>query len=307
VNSNQILVVVVVLLSVGGLAIAAATVSTPSSSTPGSGPGESLGDSGENASAQEEAPSSGTDDSGESRLFVLLGVIVFTVGILTTLTMFVKWLTPRRAVALAIVLVVVSIGSLLLLGGLMDSLPEMGGGQIGLGDQTDTGGDGGAGSAATSESPQNDREVSPVLFGIVGLAMVVLAAAVYRYSGTDIDVTTEETTSETDEQAAMEAVGRAAGRAADRLEADSDLENAIYRAWREMADALDVTHPRTTTPEEFAEVAIDAGMSDEDVRELTRVFEEVRYGDRQPTPERERRAQEALQRIQRTYVGGNDE
>jgi len=306
VNSNQLLVVAVVLLSVGGLAIAAATVSTPSSSDPGTGPGEAAGEDDEGAS---DAPgsSSGTDDSGESRLIVVLGVIVFVVGVLTTLAMFAKWLTPRRTVGLAIVIGVVAVVSLLVLGALMDTVPEMGGVQMEPKNGTDGGGGGGTGGEAASDSPRSGTEATPLLFGIVGLAMVLLAAAVYRYSGTDVDIALEEGTDETDEPSSVQAVGQAAGRAADRLEAESDLENAIYRAWREMTDALDVAQPRTTTPEEFAEIAIEAGMSDEDVRELTRVFEEVRYGNRQPTPEREQRSQEALRRIQRTYAGGNDE
>lgn len=305
-NSNQFLVVAVVLLSVGGLAIAAATVSTPSSSDPGTGPGEAAGEDDEGAS---DAPgsSAGTDGGGESRLIVILGVIVFAVGLLTTLAMVARWLTPRRAVGFAIVIGVVAVVSLLVLGALMDTVPEMGGVQVEPENGTDSGGDGGAGGEATSDSPQNGSRASPALFGIVGLAMVLLAAAVYRYSGTDVDVALEEGTDETDESSSVQAVGQAAGRAADRLETDSDLENAIYRAWREMTDALDVAQPRTTTPEEFAEIAIEAGMSDEDVRELTRIFEEVRYGNRQPTPEREQRSQEALRRIQRTYAGGSDE
>ncbi len=304
-NTNQLLVVAVVLLSVGGLAIAAATVSTPSSSDPGTGPGEATGEHNEGAS---DAPgsSSGTD-SGESRLLVVLGVIVFVVGLLTTLVMFARWLTPRRAVGFAIVIGVVAVVSLLVLGALMDTVPEMGGVQMEPKNGTDGGGGGGTGGEATSDSPRSGTEATPLLFGIVGLAMVLLAAAVYRYSGTDVDIALEEGTDETDEPSSVQAVGQAAGRAADRLEAESDLENAIYRAWREMTDALDVAQPRTTTPEEFAEIAIEAGMSDEDVRELTRVFEEVRYGNRQPTPEREQRSQEALRRIQRTYAGGNDE
>lgn len=301
-NRNQTLVVAVVLLSVGGLAVAAATVSTPSSSDPGTGSGDVSSGDDEGSSPPERSP--GADDSGESRLIVFLGVVLFVIGLLAMLIPFLKWLTPRRAVALVVVVGVVTVSILLVMGGLMDSVPEMSGIQIEPEDQGG-GGDGGAGGEATSESPQSDFEVSLGLLGVVGLAMILLAAAVYRYSGTDVDVALEEQADETEEPTSVKEIGQAAGRAADRLEGASDLENAIYRAWREMTDALDVTQPRTTTPEEFAEIAIEAGMSDTDVRQLTRVFEEVRYGNRQPTPEREQRAQEALRRIQRTYAGGD--
>lgn len=103
-----------------------------------------------------------------------------------------------------------------------------------------------------------------------------------------------------------EAVGTAAGRAADRLEADADLENAVFRAWREMTDLLDVPRPRTSTPAEFADRAVDAGMDREDVDALTAVFEEVRYGGADPTAERERRAVDALRRIEAAYGDRSD-
>jgi hypothetical protein len=43
-------------------------------------------------------------------------------------------------------------------------------------------------------------------------------------------------------------------------------------------------------------------MQPDDVRELTDLFEEVRYGDREVTAERERRATDALRRIEESYA-----
>lgn len=100
-----------------------------------------------------------------------------------------------------------------------------------------------------------------------------------------------------------EDVGRAAGRAADRL-ADGELSNVVYRAWRDMTDALDVPDPETTTPAEFGEAAVAAGFDEADVRRLTDLFREVRYGDEPVTAERERRARETLRRIE---AAGGDE
>ncbi len=98
-------------------------------------------------------------------------------------------------------------------------------------------------------------------------------------------------------------VGRRAGAAADRLESDADLENEVYRAWREMTGALAVDNPRATTPKEFADAAVEAGMARADVAALTEAFEAVRYGDAPVTPERETAAVEALRRIEAAYAG----
>ncbi|QLD86518.1 DUF4129 domain-containing protein [Natronomonas halophila] len=99
------------------------------------------------------------------------------------------------------------------------------------------------------------------------------------------------------------AVGRVAGTAADRIEADAATENEVYRAWREMTDELAVENPDATTPGEFADAAIAAGMDAEDVAELTDLFETVRYGGFDATEERERRAVETLRHIEETYGG----
>ncbi len=99
-------------------------------------------------------------------------------------------------------------------------------------------------------------------------------------------------------------VGARAGAAADRLEADADLENEVYRAWREMTAALAVDAPRSTTPAEFADAAVEAGMAREDVTALTEAFEAVRYGGEPATPEREAAAVAALRRIEEAYGDG---
>ncbi|MHB9288530.1 DUF4129 domain-containing protein [Halobacteriales archaeon Cl-PHB] len=92
-------------------------------------------------------------------------------------------------------------------------------------------------------------------------------------------------------------VGEAAGRAADELEA-TDLENAIYRAWHDMTDALDVPATATTTPAAFRDAAIDAGLPEAPVADLTTLFREVRYGDAPTTAERAERARTALRDIE---------
>jgi len=96
-------------------------------------------------------------------------------------------------------------------------------------------------------------------------------------------------------------LGAVAGATADTLEEKADFENAIYEAWKEMTDILDVESPETSTPREFAEAAQKTGLAQADVTELTELFESVRYGAANPTPEREDRAIETLRRIEQTY------
>jgi hypothetical protein len=106
------------------------------------------------------------------------------------------------------------------------------------------------------------------------------------------------------------AVGRAAGRAVDRLEADTDtddVDNEVYRTWREMTDLLEVDRPATSTPGEFAEAAVAVGLGREDVDELTRLFEDVRYGDVPATEEAERRAADVFGRIEARYADDADD
>ncbi len=149
-----------------------------------------------------------------------------------------------------------------------------------------------------------------VLFGaMILIGLVAFAFVLMTDDEEDEDVVEEEdgeeiTIGHFDEQA----IARIAGEAADRLEADddSDLENAVYEAWRQMTGHLDIESPDTSTPGEFASEAIRVGMHPEDVMGLTGLFEEVRYGDRSPTAERESRAIEILRNIERTYSAGDE-
>jgi len=75
----------------------------------------------------------------------------------------------------------------------------------------------------------------------------------------------------------------------------------VYRAWAEMTAELEVDRPESSTPGEFATVAVDAGMAPEDVDRLTELFEEVRYGGHAPTDDREQAAVETLRRIESRY------
>ena len=154
----------------------------------------------------------------------------------------------------------------------------------------------GSGTGTTLTDP------SVLLLTGLGIALVAAVALLFVSSSGD-DPTPEEASGESDPSADVAAVGRAAGEAADRIESSTDVDNEVYRAWREMTAHLDVANPQSSTPAEFAGAAVEAGMDRDDVAELTSLFEAVRYGGESPTEERERRAVEALRRIEREYAG----
>ncbi|MFB6250103.1 MAG: DUF4129 domain-containing protein [Halobellus sp.] len=162
-----------------------------------------------------------------------------------------------------------------------------GGGDVGLG-----GSDGGTVAMPTA---------------VFGLTLVVaLVVALVLFLASTGDAMTEDDEADESESASpadVREVGRAAGAAADRLEADADVGNEVYRAWVEMTAHLDVERPASSTPGEFAAVAVDAGMDRDDVDELTHLFETVRYGDEGVTEARAERAVAALRRIESAYAG----
>ncbi len=140
------------------------------------------------------------------------------------------------------------------------------------------------------------------LFGAVLVGLIAVFGAEYIPWQREDDTTHAEAAEEASD--ADESIGEAAGRAADRIEAAEDsAENEVYRAWREMAESVDVGNPRTSTPAEFAAAAADAGLDRDRVAELTELFEAVRYGDRPVTEEREQRAVAALREIEREHGG----
>ncbi|MDT3437176.1 DUF4129 domain-containing protein [Haloarcula sp. 1CSR25-25] len=161
------------------------------------------------------------------------------------------------------------------------------------------------GSAVDSVTSTPLSSESLWALGAVGSFVVVAVAGVVYLRGTGTE-TWPTTDDDSDDDAGDAAVSRAelgvaAGRAADHLAVDAPSENAVYRAWREMTEVLDVPNPESSTPGEFAAVAEQAGMEPDDVATLTDLFEAVRYGDSEPTDERERRAEQALRNIERTH------
>jgi hypothetical protein len=143
-----------------------------------------------------------------------------------------------------------------------------------------------------------------ILFAVVVVAAVIASVAALLLAGGDdeADGGGDRTDEPVEEPPDLAAVGRTAGEVADRIES-SDADNEVYRAWRDMTDVLDVDRPDSSTPAEFAAAAVDAGVAEEPVTALTEVFERVRYGGEDATDDRERRAVEALRRIEERHGG----
>jgi hypothetical protein len=154
----------------------------------------------------------------------------------------------------------------------------------------------GAGSGTNPAPP------SLVVLAVLGVLLLAAAIVIARSTGDD-EVELDQPDEPTTDEEAVEAIGAVAGAAADRIDAAGDVDNEVYRAWREMVQLLAVENPDATTPGEFADAAVAAGMERDDVAELTDLFEAVRYGGFDPTADREGRAVDALRRIEDEYAG----
>ena len=159
------------------------------------------------------------------------------------------------------------------------------------------GGGFGSGEGAAS-APQ-------LLFALVVVVAVIASVGALLLAGGDDEAggdAADRAEEPADDPPDLDAIGRTAGEAADRIES-SDADNEVYRAWRDMTDVHDVDRPASSTPAEFATAAVDAGVDEGPVTALTEVFERVRYGGEDATDDRERRAVEALRRIEERHGG----
>ena len=233
--------------------------------------------------------------------YIFLAVVLVLAGLLVYTAIFRRQLFKQViAAAVPFVLaILVVIGIIMLLGG---------GGAPGSGGEPGFPGEGtaGPGPPGSGDGVSDDADSSSSLpLGLLAVVGIVLAGAALlvwqvRDGGADPEVVDEAA-----DDGAAAAVGRAAGRAADRIEDADSVDNEVYRAWREMTDPLDVEDPETSTPGEFATAAVDAGLERSDVDELTRLFEEVRYGDA-PPDEYEDRAGVVLRRVETQYAERED-
>jgi len=281
--------VLVLFLTVAGLGLAATTVDRVESGDGGAGVG-GLGDS------------SGVQSGDDQRLLAVI-VVALAVAVLAS-TVYTLYQGAFPWEYAAVILVCAGIVLLLVLASQVlvseGSAPEPTGQLDGTPDPPESGA---TPTARLRPGAADAGDSSPPLTLGALFAVLLVGALALVWFSTGREPAPEPSEEEPD---AQQAVAAAAGRAADELD-ESTLENAVYRAWREMTDALDVPDPETTTPAEFEDVAVDAGLDREDVRTLTDLFREVRYGGADPTPEREQRAREALRRVEETYAAGDSE
>lgn len=296
-NRDALATVLVGLLAVLALGGAAASLESPTNVGDAGSGGGSVGP-GEGSTFDLGRPSP-IDDPLDGptlpRVLVRLLVALLVVGFLLGVYVLRDELSLRdlRTVAVASVLFGVFLAMLYLLLTLGGS-GETGAGGL-LGERAPTlpgGGDGSLGDGARTLATD-----PPLLAFVLAAVLLVGAAVVLRSDGAD--AASESTPVEPD--VGVAGIGRVAGRAADRIADDSAVHNEVYRAWREMTAHLDVANPASSTPREFADAAVDAGMAREDVEELTDLFRLARYGGQSVTADHETRALAALRRIEREY------
>ena len=108
--------------------------------------------------------------------------------------------------------------------------------------------------------------------------------------------------------ASLDQLGRRAQRAIDAIDAGADLRDTITRCYFEMMQVLKeergIQRQQAMTPREFELQLEQMGVPTTQVRRLTRLFEEVRYGDKQLGSQEERQAVIALTSIVRFSRGG---
>lgn len=96
-------------------------------------------------------------------------------------------------------------------------------------------------------------------------------------------------------------LAREAQDALDDIQAGGNLRNAVIRCYAEMSRVIsekrNIQRGATMTSHEFVEQLVKAGLPQPPVHELTHLFEEARYGDRDPGPAEEQRAVACLSTI----------
>ncbi|MBN1219774.1 MAG: DUF4129 domain-containing protein [Anaerolineae bacterium] len=89
------------------------------------------------------------------------------------------------------------------------------------------------------------------------------------------------------------------------LQTGSDLKNTVLRCYQEMSRVLSqqrgIRRQSAMTPREFEQHLTDIGLRDDHIKRLTRLFENVRYGDYTSSEREKREAVDCLNAIVRTY------
>lgn len=305
-DRRTLAVLAVAALAVFAIGFSAATISSTVES--GSGGGGAEGEDGPPPVLEEDAEVD--SDASETASFLLDLLLALAALFLIGMYVYLAIRRPRlAAVLLVLILVVVAVVGVLgeFSLGFADEGEEPGeedAARAGDGEGEGEGFDEGDGEGSGEESSTLDTSLA--LVAILSVVLILGAVLALRRGS---DGTGAEEGEKPDEGVDSTTIGAIAGRAADRIEEDNetgtDAENEVYRAWREMTARLDADSGETTTPREFQQLAVETGMQPDDVRELTGLFERVRYGGADATEDREQRAVRVLRRVESTY--GEDE
>ncbi|MCU4801185.1 DUF4129 domain-containing protein [Halobacteria archaeon HArc-gm2] len=201
----------------------------------------------------------------------------------------------REALVDVLAAAVLLLGLIALLSVLSLLLGAGGGGLLGGGAPAGPATGGGERSVAVP-SPSLVTGVAVVL-GLLGA--VGAAVALGREVATD---ESESTSSSGGSRGRRHAVGGFTDLPEEEAVSDVHASNPVYRAWREMADRAESATDDTLTANEVAATAVGHGFDPDAVRELTALFEAVRYGDQPVTDTRRRRAESALESIDEPEV-----
>ncbi|WP_255167468.1 DUF4129 domain-containing protein [Natrononativus amylolyticus] len=299
-SRNDFLVrVVAAVVGIVAVAIAAATVRSPVEVGGDGGAGGSGTGDGHGPQAPASEPITGVESVPAFLEYLAYAVvIVLALALAWYLIFHRRGLVKMLAVYLAVALIILALVAALLHFGVADDLNMS---QQPIEEPPEDGGEGG-------QPGDGDGEAETIPFGpLLGVLAIItmifvgaLVLSTERGGDEPVGAVVEAEPEENAGDAA--AVAAAAGRAAERIEAEADIDNEVYRAWKEMTDLLEVPRPETSTPGEFAAAAVDAGLEREHVDELTRLFEDVRYGHSETTDEMEARAVAVLRRIEDEYA-----
>jgi len=319
---------VIAAVCVVAVAFAAATVATPQQTGSGElntgengGDGDGVGDDPEGSGIDiggDEAEQDGFLEVAEGNPALALGLCVtflfrpeVILGIVAAFLLF-GYLMKRQYDGVAAVGLVATFALPVFFVYMLMTACRDDSGQLGLPESVVGGGSGSDGSVGLGDPgvPVDPTSVPIVVYAALGLVLVGILAYAFssrgRFGGALEPIWSkfDDDPVQGDPVGGVAAtIGNVAGEAADRIEEDTgtSVENEVYRAWREMTRPLDVDRPESSTPAEFATAAVEGGVSRRDVDELTELFEEVRYGGYDPDENRERRAVDALRRIEEQY------
>jgi hypothetical protein len=92
----------------------------------------------------------------------------------------------------------------------------------------------------------------------------------------------------------LERLAREAEEAIEAIQGGADLRDTVLRCYYEMSRVLwqerGIRRRRAMTPREFADHLEEIGLPGRGIRQLTRLFEDVRYGAKVPGPEEQQQA-----------------